>query len=296
MMQVNGGIGTKHDAALSAVVVLCLQHLESQSRVCSSSNCPLCTLLPVVTERRIVRTVSSTHLDVARDRRVRRIEQGRRWRPEYPISVSDSFEVALFHPRARLLWVAAFGPLPQHLPVAMSDISKSIFGCAVPIVVCPTSDDGIEQSNCLLRLGLFVGVEHRFDVPQMLLHLFFLRCCQQDAVVSSDGKAQKIEAFIIAMNDACLDLVHRQATFGHEGIQSRLDIFQQHFARWSRRDKIVGVSDQADASVLPFSPGWRDEPTGSCFTTEQPFHSIQSDVCQQGLITPPCGTPLSVPL
>jgi len=245
MMQVNDGIGMKHDAAWSAVVILCPQNLEFQSRVCLPPHSPFCELHPVVSERRIVRTVSSAHLDVACDRRVRRIEQGRRWCPEHPITVSNFLEVALFYPRARLLGVEAFGPLSQHLPVAMSYIAKRGFGGTVTIVVCPTSYDGIEQSNDPFRLRLFVGAEYRFDVPQMLLYFLFLWCGQQGAVVSSDGEAQKVEPFI-AMDDACLGLVQRQAPFGHEGVQSRLDVFQQHFTRRGCCDKIIATQSRSD--------------------------------------------------
>ena len=100
MMQVNAFIRLKQEAALSASVVLCLQHLKSQPRVGLSPDRLFRAFSPVSPKYWVVWTVSSADFDVACDRYVYGIQQGCRVCSKDPVPIALALEVALSHPFA----------------------------------------------------------------------------------------------------------------------------------------------------------------------------------------------------
>ncbi len=279
-MQVNVSTRLKRDSALPTPIFLCSEYLQSQSRVGFSADRSSRAFSPVVVLCRVVWAVATTDFDIAGNGCTCRVQQRRCCCSEYPVSVSYSFEVSLFHPFAWLVWMSPFYPLPYHLPVAMSDITVCLFSRTMSIVVSPSTDNWIECPDDLLHLCLFIGVEYLFDSFQMTFDLLLLRLCQECPSKSSDGEAQEIKSFI-PMNDTSFVSIQNQPSFFQECLQLGNDIFFQYFSCGGCCHKVVGVAYQTDTFVSARAFSRRNGTTIWRFTAKQSFHSIQCDVCQQ---------------
>ena len=66
---------------------------------------------------------------------------------EYPIPVFYGLEIAILDPVRRLFRMSSFGPFPQAFEDSVVYLGKNAFTDNVPVIVRPTSDEGIEASN-----------------------------------------------------------------------------------------------------------------------------------------------------
>src|SRR6266446_2737636 len=76
-------------------------------------------------------------------------------------------KVACFHPFTAFVWVSAFCPVPEHLPLGMFHFSEDIFGCRVSVVIRPspyrpTVCPSVASRNLLLYQSLPISILYRY--------------------------------------------------------------------------------------------------------------------------------------
>ncbi len=94
----------------------------------------------------------------------------------------------------------AFRPRPQHHPHLVIGFAEGPLGCAVPIVVCPTPNHGVEVAYHLPGGSLLVVVEVRLDAPQVLQHFGFRGLGEQFILEAAHFEPEKVEALIDVPN------------------------------------------------------------------------------------------------
>ena len=93
----------------------------------------------------------SLDLDVASDRHACSTEQTKffpiQTAIKHPVAAVDGFEVFPLHPSLALVGVSSIRPAPDGLEHCVVDFREGVFANDVSMIMCPTSDDGIELCN-----------------------------------------------------------------------------------------------------------------------------------------------------
>src|SRR5216683_1602148 len=76
---------------------------------------------------------------------------------ECPVAIIS--EVAGLDPFTTFIWVSALRPVPEHLPLGMSDLREDILGRRVPVVVRPSPYNWVQERNDLHCRGLLMCVQ-----------------------------------------------------------------------------------------------------------------------------------------
>jgi hypothetical protein len=186
----------KWDTTQSASVSLLLVQGQPLLFVGFPSHLPLFALVPVRVQRWVEGRISPFDFDEAGDRGFVGLDQFRLPFLERPIAVVP--EVASFHPFPAFVRVSALRPVPEHLPLGMSDFLEGSTGCTVPVVVRPSPYDRVEVSNHLHRRGLLVRVQTGTYRPQMSEDFFLLWRGQQFSLFPEfpDVKPQEVKPVV----------------------------------------------------------------------------------------------------
>ena len=171
------------DMTQSAPIFLFLEQYQPLFRVGFPSYLSLLPLCPIALERWVIGGVPPCDFGEACDRGCVGLDQFRlSFFLERPVAIAP--KVARFYPFTAFVWVSAFGPFPQHLPLGVSHFLKGIFGCAVSVVVRPSSYDWIECLDYFHSSGLLMCVQVGANSPHMLEDFFLLGDGQQCSPVS----------------------------------------------------------------------------------------------------------------
>src|SRR5262245_40810217 len=158
------------DATQSAPIFLSLEQHQPLFRVGFPSYLLLLALYPVFLERWVIGRVPPSDFREAGNRGFVGLRQFRpSIRMECPVAVISA--VACLHPSTAFIWVSAFCPYPEHLPLGMSDFVKDILGCTVSVVVRPSPYDWIERLYYLHCTGLLMCIQVGTYGPNMFQDL-----------------------------------------------------------------------------------------------------------------------------
>ena len=147
----------KWDMTQSASVSLFLVQYQPLFLVGFPSHLLLLALRPVLAQSWVIGGISPCDLREAGDRGCVGFDQRRLLLEECPIAIAP--KVACFHPVTSFVRVSAFRPIPEHLPLGMSDFCEDVFGRGVPVIVRPSSHNGVEIPHDLRCRGLLMCVQ-----------------------------------------------------------------------------------------------------------------------------------------
>jgi hypothetical protein len=281
MVRLYGFSRYKLDSTQGAPIFLSLEQHQPLFRVGFPSYLSLLALYPVLFERWVIRRISPYDFSETGDRGLVGLSQfGLSIRMQCPVAVT--LEVACFHPGATFIRVSALCPVPEHLPLGMSDFLEDSFGCTVSVIVRPSAYDGVERLNYLHRRGLLMCVQVGAYGPGMFQDFFLLWDGQQCSPLPEfpDVKPQEVKPFR-DMHHTGFDFTECQSSFFKELFQSWSGICFQYFPCWGRGHKVVGVANNRYAFVDASALGWGFGPSICIFRIEQPFHPVQCHICQQ---------------
>lgn len=266
----------------TASIVLRFQQRQQLLKVGLPCHLSLISGLPVVAQARVIGAVTSYNLCETSYRCFVWFNQFVFAIVERPPTVIP--EIVVFHPLVRFVWMAAFGPLPQHLPLAMSYFGKYLFSRTVPVIIGPPPDDGVEFENYLFSLFLLMRLQISFNGVKMFDDLLFLRLSQQGAVAvvkPADVETQKVEPFVY-VNNVGFGFTQLQTALLNKLHQLWFDIGFQYLLRRGCYHKVVGITYQIQPFVRPFTPGRHDRLAVWPFGLEQALHTVQRNIRQQG--------------
>ena len=185
----------KWDVTQSASVSLFLMQHQPLFLVGFPSYLVLLSLYPVLAQSRVIGRVFPCDLGEAGDRGCVGFDQCRLFFPECPMAIVP--KIARFHPLTAFVRVSAFRPDPEHLPLGMSYLPKDVLGRTVPVVICPSSDNGVKCLNPLHCRGLLMCVQVGSGCSDMFEHFFLLWDGQQFSLFPEfpDVKPQEVEPF-----------------------------------------------------------------------------------------------------
>jgi hypothetical protein len=274
--------GYKRDGTQSASISLSLVQHQPLFLVGFPSHLSLLALQPVLAQRRIIGRVSSCDLCVAGDRGYIGFHQFRLVFLECPIAIV--FEIASFHPFTSLVRVSAFCPVPEHLPLGMSNLLEDVLGCRVPVIIRPSAYNRIECLNDPHRRGLLMCVQGGSSCSQVFEHFFLLWDGQHfflPAPEFPEMEPEEVKPFF-DMHHSGFRFIERQSSFLEEFFQAWSGVGFQYFPCWGRCHTVISVSNDRYPFVESFAEGWGFGSSIWPFGFEQPFHPIQCHICQQG--------------
>ena len=231
-------IRSKDVLAFCAPAVLDPQQRQQLFRIGLSGHLSLASCLPVDSERGVKRAVAPAYFNEPSNRGGIRFNQ--LIFPFVKCPVAVWFKVAGLDPLAGLVRMASFGPVPEHLPLAMSHFGKYFFSGAISVIHCPSPNDRVKVPNYRFGLFLLVGSQIVFDLAQMQQYLLSLGSGQQGAPVKPfDLKAQEVEPFI-NMYNAGFGFAQLQTSFLQKLHYAGFDIGFQYFPCRGCDHKIIG--------------------------------------------------------
>ena len=178
MVRLYGFSRYKLDSTQGAPIFLSLEQHQPLFRVGFPSYLSLLALYPILLERWVIGRISPCDFRETGNRGYIGLDQFRRaFFLECPVAIAP--KVASFHPFTAFIWVSAFRPYPEHLPLGMTNLLEDLLGCAVSVVVCPSSYNWIERLNNFHSRGLLVCVQVGTYSPYMLQDFFLLWDAQQ---------------------------------------------------------------------------------------------------------------------
>jgi len=145
------------DVTQSALVSLFLVQYQPVLLVGFPSHLLLLALRPILAQRWVVGGVLPCDFGEAGDRGCVGFAQCGLLLKECPVAIAP--KVARFHPFTSFVRVSAFRPVPEHLPLSMSNFCEDVFGRRVPVVVRPSSNNGVEIPHNLHCRGLLMCVQ-----------------------------------------------------------------------------------------------------------------------------------------
>jgi hypothetical protein len=210
-----GLAGDERDAAQGAFELLFPLENQSLFREGFPDQLLLATFGPIGALRRIVgRRLPSDFLE-AGDRGLVELHQFGFSGSKRPVAVVQ--EVARLHPVTRSLWVSAFRPSPEHLPVPVSDLVESLAGADVSVVIRPSPDNWVKFLDYLAGRGLLVRPQIGLDPLQVLQDLLFLGDDDRllPAPEGPDRVPQEVEP-LVDVDDAGVCFAECQARISEE--------------------------------------------------------------------------------
>ena len=280
MVRFHGFSRYELDATQSAPIFLSLEQHQPLFRVGFPSYLLLLAFCPVLAQSRVIGRVSPCDLNEVGDRGCVGLDQLRLSFKECPIAVAP--KVASFDPFAAFVWVSAFRPYPQHLPLGMPDFSKGVLGCTVSVVVCPPSYNRVEFPYHLDCRGLLVCVQVGAYRPGMFQDFLLLGDGQQCTPLpeSPDVKPQEVKPFCSVYYSG-LGFTEYQPLFLEKLFQSWSGVGFQYFPCRGRCHKVIGIANNGYTFIDASAFGWGFGSSIGIFCVEQPFHPIQCHICQQ---------------
>ena len=91
---------------------------------------------------------------------------------EAPVLVSESPEVAIFHPSLALPWMSPSCPSPQRFEDGGVDMDKGFLGRCMSVIVCPPSYFRVERRYQPVCCGFFIVLNDLSDVRKKRFHVF----------------------------------------------------------------------------------------------------------------------------
>ena len=270
----------KWDGTQSASISLFLVQQQPLFLVGFPSHLLLLALCPVLGQSWIIGGVPSCDLREAGDRGCVGLHQFCLPFPECPVAVAP--KVAGFHPFTSFVRVSAFRPRPEHLPLGVSNLLEDMFGCTVPVIIRPSSDDGVELPDYLPCRGLLMCIQVGSDCSCVFEHLFLLWDGQQFPFFPAfpDVKPQEVKPFL-DVHDPGFGFAECQSSILKKLLYAWSGIGFQYFSGRSRDYKVIGITDNCYALIDASAFGWWFWSSIGVFCVEQPFHSIQCHICQQ---------------
>ena len=149
-------------------------------------------------------------------------------------------EVAGFHPFTSLLRVSAFRPPPEHLPLGMSNFLEDMFGCTVPVIVCPSPDNRIAFLDDPPCRGLLRSVQGGSECPHVFEDFFLVWDGQPFALFPAfpDVKPQEVQPFL-DVYDPGFGFTEGQTSFRKKFLSPWSGIGFQYFPCWGRDHKVI---------------------------------------------------------
>ena len=192
-------------------------------------------------------------------------------------------KIARPYPPTLFVWVPAFCPVPEHLPLGILYFAEDVFGHRVSVIIRPSPYNGIEcfyYSHCR---GLLMCVQIGSYCPHMFEDFFLLWDGQQffsPAPEFPDMESQEVKPFS-NVNDSGFSFVQGQSSFFEELYYSWSGVGFQYFPCRGRYHKVIGIADNGYAFIDALAPGGVFGSPICIFCVKQPFHPIQCHMCQQ---------------
>src|SRR5712691_6643474 len=133
---------SKWDGTQGASIPLSLVQYQPLFRIGFPSHLSLGSFLPIFSQGWVIGRISSCDLGEARDRGFVGLDQFCLLFLECPVAIIS--EVADLDPLTTFVWVSAFRPVPEHLPLGMPDLREDLLGCRVPVIIRPSSYNWVE--------------------------------------------------------------------------------------------------------------------------------------------------------
>jgi hypothetical protein len=231
----------ERDMTQRASVSLLLGQYQPLFLVGFPSSLLLLALQPVLPPSWVIWGVSPCDLGEACDRGCIGLDQFCLSCPKCPLTVAP--EVACFSPFTSLVWVSAFCPNPEHLPLGMADLLKDLLGCTVPVIIRPSSYNRIQFLDNLPCRGLFVSVQIGSNCPHVFEDFFLRWDSQHFALLPEfpDVKPQEVHPFFDVYSPGFC-FTECQPSVVEELLQSRSGMGFQYFSCGGRCHKVVGIS------------------------------------------------------
>src|SRR5579864_364048 len=112
---------------------------------------------------------------------------------ECPNPSSHEVKVSSFHPMSVLLWMSATAPTPQFAPYFKVHSPESAARNAVPVIVYPSSNNGVESNDQIGLRHRFIVLDQPSDLRQERLRVLSRRRHQQFASELAEVVAKEIE-------------------------------------------------------------------------------------------------------
>ena len=247
-----GDLYSKWDSTQNASISLSLVQYQPLFLIGFPSHLLLLTLHPVLAQRWVIGRVLPCDLREAGDRGCIGLHQFRLSFPECPITVVP--KIAGFHPFPAFVWVAAFRPYPEHLPLGMSNLLKDVFGCTVPVIIRPSPYDRVEFLDYMPCRGLLMGVQVGSYCPHVFEDFFLLWDGQQFTLFpeSPDVKPQEVKPFC-DVHDPGFGFTECQSTFLKKLLYPWSGIGFQYLPGRGRDHTVIGVAYDRYAFVESFA-------------------------------------------
>jgi len=268
------------DFAPSACLSLSVVQHQPLFRVGFPSHVLLASFWPVLAQSGVVGTVFPCDLGEASDRGVVGLDQCCLIFPECPGAVVPN--LARFHPLPPFVWVSACRPVPEHGPLGMSSLHTGVLGTRMPVVMRPSSYDGVEclhDPHCRGWLRCVQGGSYRF---QMFEHFFLLWDGQQFFL-----PAPALPAMAPQEVAPCFDghnpgfrFAECQSSCWEQFLYAWSDMGFQYLPCWGRSHTVSGVSHHRNALVESCAVGWGFWSSVWPCRLAQPCHPIQCHIRQ----------------
>jgi hypothetical protein len=174
---------------------------------------------------------------------------------EHPVMGTDGGEVAGLHPANAFIRVPSFGPAPERLKDRMVDRLKDLGADAMPVILRPASNEGVEETDQRPGSGALVGFDDASDFAQERLDALQGGLNEQLPVVFTQVLAEVVSPFL---NGSDHGLLGRE--FEAPFVQECLDdgfhfLFQQLLGRTGDQ-QIISEANHVDfgGGSFPFIP------------------------------------------
>jgi hypothetical protein len=219
---------SKLDMTESAPICLSPEQHPSLFRVGFPCDLSLLALSPVLAQSRGIGRRLSSDFHEAGHRNGVGLDQFGLSFVKYPGGIAP--EVAFLHPLPALMRVAAFRPVPEHLPLGLFNFGEDLFGCTVTGIVRPSSYNGVEVLHHSSCRGLFMPVQVGAESPDMFQDFLLLWPGQQRPLfpTSPDVQPQEVQSFC-DVHSTGFGFTERQATLVEEVLHAGSGIGFQYF-------------------------------------------------------------------
>jgi len=172
---------------------------------------------------------------------------------EDPSPAVQVFEVLTVDPPGRLGSVSPTSPLPQAVEDGLVDFRERGLRGAVPVIVCPSPDNGVEHPYQVSGTHLFMGLDDSSDFSQECFNIPFGRPGKELAVVLAYVPSEEIKSLFDVRNPGLLQGEFQTPRL-KELNDERFDFIFQHVFSPAGYDEVIGISNHVDQRrALPLS-------------------------------------------
>ena len=167
-------------------------------------------------------------------------------------------EVPSPYPFTGFVWVAALGPVPQHLVDPVAGVCERCLRRAVSVIIRPAPYFRAEFFDHLSRWRLFVPIQIVFECSKVSEYFVLFRAGQEGSAQLSDLEAQEVKPFLYN-NTAGFSFVESQSFVSQKPCDFGECVCFENLSCWGCNDEIVGIPNNTYALILSFAQGGRKE-------------------------------------